>query len=275
MVEAYTVKQGLIKYLVSPLFEKYHIPHLFSTRAGGVSKGVFESLNFSVGQGNVKDSRENVEHNHMLAAKQLGSEAGDICRTYQTHSTNVEFAQHKNCGIGFEYGVDGLITNEEHILLSIRTADCTPILIFDTENNACAAVHSGWRGALNGIIIEAVQKMQKQYGSDPRRMIAAIGPAAQVCCYEVGKELYESFHAVSSEYDQAFILKQDKLYLSVPEINVIQLIKLGVPEQNISQCSLCTICNPDLFFSHRRMGTVRGTMAAFIKIREKIRERKV
>ena len=147
---------GKVPYYQSKLFNEYGIRHAFFTRVGGVSKGCFESLNFAEGIGDIKDNTENVMANYSIAAKVFGLDKGDICRTYQTHTSLVEYADEEKRGVGtikpkFDYGVDGLVTKEPNLLLSVRTADCVPVLLCDKEKNICSAVHAGWRGTVGGI----------------------------------------------------------------------------------------------------------------------------
>jgi YfiH family protein len=192
---------------------------MFTTRHGGVSDGVFESLNFAVGAGEIRDSKENVIKNHALAASCFGLTENDICRSYQTHTTTVEVVGNdkKSTGIykpPFPYGVDGLVTAEKRLILSIRTADCVPVLLYDYKNNICAAVHSGWRGTLGRITSNAIEKMCL-LGADRGSIIAAIGPCIDVCCYEVGQELLDAFSNVDKEFEASFATMNGKLYLDL------------------------------------------------------------
>ncbi|PKM62316.1 MAG: peptidoglycan editing factor PgeF [Firmicutes bacterium HGW-Firmicutes-21] len=246
---------------------------MFSTRIGGVSGGVFESLNFASGAGSITDSTENVIKNHSLAAGVFGLTEKDICRSYQTHSSNVEIvsAEHKGTGISkepFLQGVDGLVTAENELILSVRTADCVPILLYDYKNRICAAVHAGWRGTLGGITAVAIEKM-RSLGADTEYTLAAIGPCVGPCCYEVGREVYESFLSSDKDFEQCFVKKGDKLSLDLTEANEIILKQNGIKTDNISSAHLCTCCNAGDFFSHRRSGQNRGTMSALIVIKQR------
>lgn len=273
MYESFNQHKNGAEYLTSPLFDSYGIPHMFSTKNGGVSEGVFSSLNMSFGNGEMRDSRENVEENHRIAAEALGSLYEDLARTKQTHSNTVKIVESKDKGRVITKdkdgtGVDGLVTEESDILLCVRMADCVPVLLYDTKHEVCAAVHSGWRGTLGEITSKAVDLMKESFGTEPSSLIAAIGPSAKSCCYEVGEEIYSAFVAQNCVYEKAFDWRDGKLFLSVGELVKLQLLFLGVTDDKISISPLCTICNPELFFSHRRQGTARGTMAAFIKKRK-------
>ena len=273
MYEIFTERKNGAHYLTSPLFDRYGISHMFTTKDGGVSEGVFASLNMSVGVGEIRDSRENVEKNHEIAAISLCSRYEDVTRTWQTHSNVVKQVNADDRGRVFTpdtdgIGVDGLVTAQNGILLSIRMADCVPVLLYDTVNEVCAAIHSGWRGTLGEITSNAIGLMSENFNTKPSNLIAAIGPSAKGCCYEVGEEVYNDFITKNSLYSKAFERRDGKIWLSVGELVELQLLSLGVDSEKISVCPLCTICNPGLFFSHRRQGTARGTMAAFIKTRK-------
>ena len=265
-------------YYTSPLFNKYFVPHAFFTRRGGVSRPPFDTLNFAVGLGEEKDSTENVLANHRVAAAVFGLDESYVCRTYQTHSTTVETVNERHRGTGtvkppFAYDVDGLVTAEEDILLSVRSADCVPILLYDTENDICGAVHSGWRGTLGGISAIAINKMCA-LGARKENIIAAIGPCAGKCCYEVGAELYGYFTEKDLHTELFFTPAENGKYmLDLTGVNEYLLIKAGVKEENVSACRICTCCNTDMFFSHRVHGQARGTMASFIMKRRKNDER--
>jgi YfiH family protein len=244
---------------------------MFTTRHGGVSTGVFESLNFAIGQGNVKDTRENIIKNHALAAACFGLTEDDICRSYQNHSVNVEIVSNEQKGTGinkapFPDGVDGLVTTKKNLILSIRTADCVPVLLYDYKNNICGAVHSGWRGTLGKISSNAIEKMCAS-GADKSSIIAAIGPCIGACCYEVGRDLLELFTQSDRDFEACFSDKNGKLHLDLTMANELVLTKSGIKAENISSSHLCTCCNKEDFFSHRRNGAARGTMNAMIMIK--------
>lgn len=259
---------GKVPYYQSRLLNRYNIKHAFFTRIGGVSGGAFESLNFAVGAGDVKDSESNVFENHAIAAEVFGLDKGDICRSYQTHTTVVELATEADRGRGillppYDHGVDGMVTKEKNLLLSVRTADCVPVLLCDSEKSVCGAVHAGWRGTVGGITKNAVELMVEQ-GARRENIVAAIGPCIGKCCYEVGGELFEEFTAVNADYSAFFTPRGGKFILDLNMANERILLEAGIKQENISVSDICTKCNGTHFFSHRRSGTVRGTMSALI-----------
>lgn len=270
MKEAFLKQTEGVTFYTSPLFNQYKIHHMFSTRHGGVSEGNFDSLNFAIGAGELRDTKENVLKNHALAANVFGLTEEDICRTYQTHSTNVELVTNEQKSIGiykepFDHGVDGLVTIEKNLILSIRTADCVPVLFYDAKNNICAAVHAGWRGILGRITDVAIERMCS-VGAEKESILVAIGPCAGACCYEVGEELFDAFTASDEDFKNCFYRRDGKLYFDLTEANELVLLKSGIQEKHISTANLCTCCNDKDFFSHRRQGANRGTMSALIAI---------
>ncbi len=260
--------EGTVPYYKSRLFSEYNIKHAFFTRKGGVSEGVFESLNFAEGAGDIIDSSEKVYTNYDIAASVFGLKASDICRSYQTHTSIVEFADEKDRGRGvtkpkYEYGVDGMVSQTKNLLLSVRTADCVPVLLCNKQGTVCAAVHAGWRGTVGGITKNAVELMVEK-GAKKQDILAAIGPCIGECCYEVGKELLDGFVSVSPEYSRFFKPAGEKYMLDLNYANQYILHQAGIPDENIAVLGLCTKCRADEFFSHRRQGKNRGTLGAFI-----------
>lgn len=260
--------EGKLPYYQSRLLSDAGVRHAFFTRLGGVSEGEFDSLNFAVGNGEIKDSFENVFQNHRIAASLFGLDEKRVCRSVQTHTTNVVLVDERDGGRGltlpqFSEGTDGMVTTEKNLLLSVRTADCVPVLLCDVSRGVCAAVHAGWRGTVGGITKNAIDIMEKQ-GAKRENILAAIGPCIGKCCYEVGSELLNEFTAVSPRYSAFFDALGDKYILDLNLANKFILQEAGIKEENISIADICTKCNGDKFFSHRRQGAVRGTMSAFI-----------
>ena len=260
--------KGEVPFYQSRLFNENNIKHAFFTKKGGVSKGAFSSLNFAVGNAEIKDSEENVFENHRIAATVFGLDVTDVCRSYQTHTSVVKIVTKGDRGRGltipaYESGVDGLVTCESDILLSIRTADCVPVLLFDKERTVCGAVHAGWRGTVCGITKNAISLMEEK-GAKRENIIAAIGPCIGKCCYEVSSDVFNEFVSASKEYSCFFEPIGDKFMLDLTKANEFILKEAGILDENISCADICTKCNEADFFSHRRSGGLRGTMSAMI-----------
>lgn len=239
--------------LASEKFSRFtSIQFGFSTRNGGVSPAPLGmNLSFNVGDGKI-----NVIQNRRLFFSSLGISSEQIAAPLQCHSANVQIVnqpgEFKEC--------DGLLTNVPRVALVVSVADCVPIFIFDPSNEVIAAVHSGWRGTVQGIVANAVGKMIEEYGSRPANLVAFIGPSAGVCCYEVGNE-------VAVQMDPGVVVNKDgKTFVDLKRANKNQLMEMGVIETNIEVSSYCTICSPELFHSYRRDRDASGRMMGVIML---------
>lgn len=154
---------------------------------------------------------------------------------------------------------DGLVTAAPGLALSIRTADCYPILLADPRTRSVAAVHAGWRGTAAGIVREALSLMRELYGVEPRGVVAAIGPGIGGCCYEVGEEVARRFGL-----DRAG-------RVDLASANRQTLIDAGVPAPQIESLALCTFCD-SRFYSFRREKDKAGRMISFIRVKREMRE---
>jgi YfiH family protein len=175
----------------------------------------------------------------------------------QIHSNLVLRAdQPGNLGQG-----DALITNQPGLAISVRTADCYPILLVDARHHAVAAIHAGWRGTAAKIVIKTLERMNAEFGTELNDVAAAIGPGIGVCCYEVGKD-------VSKQFGFA-----EKTHVNLALENRKQLESSGVPAQNIQALDVCTFCDAERFFSYRREKDKAGRMTSFIQIEPEIKPR--
>lgn len=168
---------------------------------------------------------------------------------------------------------DALLTNEAGLLLSIRIADCLPILLVTPRQRAVAAIHAGWRGALQSAIEKAALEMSHVFECRPRELLAAVGPSIRVCCYEVGEEVLDAFRQRMAKAERFFPRVQRegqsvaRLHLDLVALARNQLKSAGVPRSHIDVAPFCTACRRDLFFSHRKEGSDTGRMMAVIGIR--------
>ncbi|MFC2173830.1 peptidoglycan editing factor PgeF, partial [Acidobacteriota bacterium] len=162
---------------------------------------------------------------------------------------------------------DGLVTNQEGLILGVKTADCLPVLLSDPVAGCVAAIHAGWRGTVRRIASSAVECMVKQGGADPSRIRAALGPAVRPCCYIVGTEVIDQVkEALPGRFKEA-IVKRKRLDLAAA--NRIMLEESGIDPGNIFEIDLCTCCNKNLFHSYRRDGKKTGRQIALIGIKTK------
>lgn len=256
-----TVRNGDLEYITAKTIAPRHC---FTTRFGGVSQGALASLNLGIHRG---DRPGNVLKNYQILGKSLGFDIRDLVFTRQTHTNIVRAVDGSNRGEGLFYPVepecDGLVTNTPGLVLAAFTADCTPILLSDPVTGAVGAVHAGWRGTVADIAGNAVRAMAEHYGADPKNIHAAIGPNIGACCFETHADVPGAVRTALGEGADAFIVPAGgKFCVDLKGVNAELLRRAGVREIEIS--TDCTACRPDRFWSHRRVGGARGSLAAII-----------
>lgn len=257
-----------VPYLTyNSLSEIKFIKHAFSTRLGGVSEGEFSSMNLAFNRG---DNPESVTENYKRFCQSAGFDYESLTASAQDHHTFVRAVTKADRGVGIYKprdmeSVDAIITNERGVTLVTYYADCTPLFFVDTKRKAIGLAHAGWRGTAGRIGEKTIKKMTELYGTDPADIVAAIGPAISVCCYEVDKSCADNFLAMSDLDTAKFVFpKQDgKFMLDLLEANRQILVASGVKAENITVSDVCTNCNSDLLWSHRATKGHRGTMSAF------------
>ncbi|HWR14449.1 MAG TPA: peptidoglycan editing factor PgeF [Terriglobales bacterium] len=267
------------------------VVHGFSTRNGGVSDAYGgESLNLGITEA---DTRANVQENRRIFLRAInaikGRDTWPLVTTRQVHSAVIHHVQQvpKEPLVG-----DGVITDLRGVVLTVRTADCIPVLLADKKKKAVGAFHAGWRGTLARIVEKGVGEMHLKFGSQPKDISAAIGPGIHRCCYEVDESFRDKFSAQFAYSDALFeeVFDSNALHIKYPllflnqrapghgapamkahldliEANRRQLLDAGVPEKNIWISDLCASCRTDLLFSHRAEHGYTGRMMAAIGIR--------
>lgn len=255
-----------------------------TTRYGGVSEGNYASLNINEYCG---DSKANTDANRLLLANELGIDANHIIMPHQTHGVESRI-------IGEEFatlpdgvkkmlleGVDAVMTNIPGMCIGVSTADCIPVLLYDEEHHAAAAIHAGWRGTQARIVHKAVQEMRMAYQTDPTKLKAVIGPGISLDNFEVGDEVYADFEqaafdmsAIAEEHikrnpnaDDPAKAFERKWHINLPLANIQMLTHNGVDEANIINTGICTFDNADNYFSARRLGIESGRIYTGIIIR--------
>jgi len=257
--------------------------HGFSTRRGGVSRaygGHALNLGFTP-----HDTRAGVERNRELFLEKLGADgrkSWPLVTLRQIHSDLIHHVERVSEG---HLTGDGLITDTAGLLLAVLTADCLPVILVDRKRRAVGVFHAGWRGTVRRIVEKAVGEMRRSFGSNPRDMVAAIGPGVQGCCYEVGEEVRNKFEAqfaygsslfrevkesdpVRERYPLLFLTARApghsdlpvKIFLDLVEANRRQLIDAGVPARSIEASAPCTACHSDLLFSFRADKGITGRL---------------
>ncbi len=186
----------------------------------------------------------------VLICDALSCDVASLAQSRQVHSDRVQTIGTETRAIVPD--VDGLITTKtSHKTLSVRVADCAPILLVDPTTHITAAVHAGWKGTAGAIVKHAVEEMVAQ-GAHPNDIVATIGPHIGMCCYVVPKERAEYFSAMYPNDAKAVALVGNDWYIDIGWINVRQLIDAGIPEAHIDAPALCTSCTIEEFFSYRK-----------------------
>lgn len=254
------------------------VNHCFSTRFGGVSEGIYASMNLNFTRG---DERAAVEQNYRNLAEAMGVDYGKLVLADQTHTVNVRKVTEDDAGKGItrpqDYAdVDGLITNVPGLVLATSFADCVPLYFVDPVHRAIGMSHSGWRGTVGRIGSVTIEAMRREYGTRPEDLICAVGPSICADCYEVGADVAEEFVRAFSGRERE-ILKEGRLCpesgarkyrLDLWKANEIVLAEAGVLPEHISVTDLCTCCNPGVLFSHRASHGKRGGLGGFLCIRD-------
>lgn len=262
MIRTKTV--GTIKYLTA---DGIGAPHGFTTRLGGVSQGIFASLNLGYHRG---DDPKNVAENYAIVADTLGFALENLVVTRQTHSDMVRAVTKADaCGIDNRAypECDALITNDPGCAIGIFTADCTPILLHDPVTGAVGAAHAGWRGTVAKIAAKTALAMVEAYGCKRSNIRAAIGPNIAQCCFETDRDVPDACLTAFGDAATPHITqKGDKYYVNLKALNALALREAGVEHIEISD--ICTYCSHDLYWSHRFTKGQRGSQGAFILRKE-------
>jgi YfiH family protein len=301
-------RRGLEWLECVPLTRQPWIQHAFSTRSGGASRAPAAGLNLGFIE---TDSRARVKKNRRQFFQAMGASQFSLAELRQIHSATVYQVvwgtrgklDYRPAGYSIPRAApnripqgDALLTQEPGVTLSVRAADCMPVLLADPRRRAVAAVHAGWRGALAGIVEITVGEMSRVFGSNPGDLVAAIGPSIRACCYRVGDEIVSAFSGrysrsedffraaphdrveeeIARRYPLLFLTKQPPghgpdavptVHLDLVAVGLDQLTRAGVSRSKIHVADFCTACRTDIFFSHRKEGSGTGRMMAVIGIK--------
>ena len=231
-----------------------------TTRRGGCSKGHYASFNINRYCG---DREEDIQANRQALCQELGITDDHLIMPHQVHLTNVltvdeAFLSLNPIGrLEALEGFDALMTNLRDVCIGVSTADCIPVLLYDSEHQAVCAIHAGWRGTVKRIVVKAIEGMKATYGTQPQQLVAQIGPGIHLHNFEVGDEVYETFHQ-EGFHMEGISKKYEKWHIDLPECNRQQLLAAGLQPQSIHVSPVCTFQHSEDYFSARRLGINSG-----------------
>lgn len=251
-------------------FTDEHAVHCFTTRAGGVSAGPLASLNLGPSRG---DAPENVRENYRRVCAALGVEPEGLVLSHQVHRDDIRVCTAADAGKGYcavrDYDADGLVTDVPGLTLTIFSADCIPILLYDPVRRCVGACHGGWRGTALDIAGKTVRTLSRVYGTDSADLRCVIGPGICPRCFETDEDvpdaLESSLGAWTRRYARA--LGGGRFQVDLKGIHRECLEKAGVRPERIVISDDCTACRPDIYWSHRVAAQRRGVQCALIGLR--------
>lgn len=205
---------------------------------------------------------EQVRLNKIDVCNYLKISQDNLVSAKQIHSANIQIA---SAEINSYPDTDAIILTNKEQSACLNFADCTPVIIYDKENNIAAVIHAGWRGTAQSIAQKTGLKMQKEFNSKPQNLSAVIGPAISMCCYNVGDEVYTKLKETVSDFSGLYNINDNNIYIDLKGINKKQLNDIGI--NNIDICPFCTCCNNDMFFSYRKENGTSNRHNAVIKLK--------
>ena len=260
-----------------------------STRQGGCSKGDYAEFNINRYCG---DDEADIRQNRQTLCRLLGISDDRLLMPHQVHQTKTAIVDEQllshsdNERQQLLDGYDALMTNLAGVCIGVSTADCIPVLLYDSDHHAVCAIHAGWRGTVARIVEHAVAAMTAAYGTRPSQLKAQIAPGISLESFEVGDEVYEAFDTAG--FDMTVISKKfpcnnggsklftlhssllpSKWHLDLPECNRQQLIAIGVPAEAIRLSGICTYQQSDRYFSARKLGIRSGRIFTGIMLSDR------
>ncbi len=269
--------------LKSRLLTGIGVPHGFSTRAGGVSRGMFQSLNFG-NPGDLsadqRDPAENIRANWSILLEHVGASERSIVEVHQVHGSDVRWVARggpsHDTPDGRDTRADAIVTDDPRRVAAVRVADCVPVLLASTDGKIVASVHAGWRGVVGPLepqpvpgrgIIDATVRTLGALGVPASSLVAAIGPCIGPAAFEVGPDVACAFAKVFGDWSmhvRPCPTRTTKYFVDLPGAIREQLLRLGLPDMSIESLGRCTVSEPELFFSHRRDAGRTGRMVGVI-----------
>ena len=251
--------------MISPQLTYYNmgagVTAFSTTRQGGCSTGNYAAFNIN---GYCGDDEVHIAANKVALCSLLGIDSNRLVMPHQVHDCVVRRIDGPQQGV--IEGVDAVMTDVPQLCIGVSTADCIPVLLYDSTHRAVSAVHAGWRGTVLRIVQKAVEAMHNAYGTAPADLQAVIGPGISLDSFEVGDEVYEQF--LSAGFDMQPISRRDaKWHIDLPMCNRLQLMEAGIPSNNIQMTNICTYQQYDRYFSARRLGIQSGRIYTGILIK--------
>lgn len=256
-------QSGLLKYFEFESFRNLDICVRFYSRHGGVSDEPWVSLNQG---GTVGDSRENVVENRRRIFEDVNRPVESIFDVWQVHGTNVICSDKPRKLDADHQKADAIFTDQNSITLFMRFADCVPIVLYEPEKRVLGIVHAGWQGTVNAIVIEAIQAIQDKYGIDPHGVQAGIGPSIGPDHYQIKSDVEEKIERTfGAQSPNVLNMKGHALFLDLWKANEILLHQAGV--EKIEVAEICTACNTQDWYSHRKEKGMTGRFGAVAFLR--------
>lgn len=251
--------------MISPQLTYYNmgigVTAFSTTRQGGCSTGNYAAFNIN---GYCGDDEVHIAANKVALCSLLGIDSNRLVMPHQVHDCVVRRIDGPQQGV--IEGVDAVMTDVPQLCIGVSTADCIPVLLYDSTHRAVSAVHAGWRGTVLRIVQKAVEAMHDTYGTAPADLQAVIGPGISLDSFEVGDEVYDQF--LSAGFDMQPISRRDaKWHIDLPMCNRLQLMEAGIPSNNIQMTNICTYQQYDRYFSARRLGIQSGRIYTGILIK--------
>lgn len=249
--------------MVSRALEENGFANGFSTRLGGVSPFPENDLNLA---GFDEDSAENIYENRRRFLKVFDKDF-QFSSVWQVHGDDIKIIKTQRDIEDTDEKYDALTSNLENVLIGVKTADCVPVLLGDQRTKSFAAIHAGWRGTLESIVVKTIEKMRENFGTDSKDLICAIGPAAGCKNYEVGQDVISAFVEKFSTGGKLFTqTRENHALIDLHTANKEQLLNCNVLENNISIAPFCTMERTDLFFSYRKEKKINGKTGRLMSV---------
>jgi len=250
-----------------------NITHFVTTRSGGCSEDTFASFNCAPFSG---DDLAKVKQNQEILCSKLGFQLQQLVIPFQTHGSTIRAIDPFFVSLSPEeqqrrlHGVDALITDIPNHCICVSTADCVPVLLYDSVNKAIAIIHAGWRGTVAKIVKQTLDLMEHTYNTDAKDVIAAIGPSISADAFEVGEDVYDAFQKTGFDMTKITQWNEEtqKFHVDLWKATCMQLINEGVLSENIEVSGICTYEQHDRFFSARRLGIKSGRILSGIMLKK-------